>query len=140
MSIKIEDVWYKPIDKKDYPAYLQECKLVNEISKFKIHEGKVVYKIVNKQELEELNNPVKKEVIAKENLFNPLSVKLLTNEGKKIIVGKTQLPNFKPVYKQVPFIVGQSTNYQYCDKCNDTTNHYKVMGILACGKCRWGVM
>jgi hypothetical protein len=145
MIIKIDNNWFKSVEKNDYKNYIKECNEAKEKVTFKIHEGKVVYKVVNSVELKKLNvaeEPQKEQKQIKDNPVDSLlSVVLLTTGGKTISVPKINIPVLNTsISKQVPFIIGQSLNYQYCDRCNTTVNHYKVMGVLACGNCRYGVV
>lgn len=140
MKIKIEDVWFKVVDKKDYPAYLAQCKQLNHPVKMKMQDGKVLYKVVDEKEIAELEKPVIEETVKEVKPFSFLSAKLLTADGKALSIVKPEAVVVKREYRKVPFIVGVSNCYGYCDTCATETNHYVVMDVLACGKCRNGVV
>lgn len=121
--IKIEDKWYKEIDKQDYPAYLALCKQQGIVLKIKIYQGKIVYPIIEIPKLDE----IKKDIDSKIK-----STSFLTLSGEK-----KQLNEPLKTFKYSGYL-SNSNRYQYCDICKEETNFASIPSGTCCKICRNG--
>lgn len=115
--IKIEDTWYKEIPKADYPAYVQACKAKKIPLSFKVHNGKVVYKVISDLEILKVTSTNKPVFLT------------LSGEIQKPVKKLTNLGKFDGE------ILGNRL-YQYCDTCAETQPHSLHYDKVICNTCR----
>jgi len=142
----IEGVTYKTVERKDYPAYLQECKKAGVAPSFKLIDGIVWYKdntiekITPEPEIKISDTPLPPnndtKIDLKEAATSILSAPPLAVVTPKKPFIKRLVADFKA--KVFPVAFGKSNCYQWCDKCGKETNHCVGSSNVMCLTCNVG--